>query len=180
MTDIHSFLNRPLLLRRGLIAAGLAGTATALAAPFGARAQTLQLPGAAPGAAPAPIAGPGGRSAVIDVNRARTDPIPVAVPEFASSGGATGQLARDIAQVITNNLTNCGLFRPVSPSAFIQAGPVGDAPNFQNWRAIGAQALVTGKVESVGGGQVRVEFRLWDVLPAQQIQGTAYTTGVGN
>jgi len=180
MNEIPSFLHRPLLARRGLIAAGLAGTATALAAPFGAGAQTLQLPGQSPGATPAPVGGPGGRSAVIDVNRARTDPIPVAVPEFASAGGATGQLARDIAQVITNNLANCGLFRPVSPSAFIQAGPVGDTPNFQNWRAIGAQALVTGKVESAGGGQVRVEFRLWDVLPAQQIQGTAYTTGVGN
>jgi TolB protein len=40
---------------------------------------------------------------------------------------------------------------------------------------VGAQALVTGKVEG-GGSNVRVEFRLWDVLPGQQIQGTAYTT----
>ena len=27
-----------------------------------------------------------------------------------------------------------------------------------------------------GGGNLRVEFRLWDVLPQAQIQGTAYTT----
>ena len=53
-------------------------------------------------------------------------------------------------------------------------------PNFQNWRAIGAQALVTGRVEAQGGGQVRVEFRLWDVLPQTQIQGTAYTTSQAN
>ena len=157
------------LSRRGLIAAGLTGSATLLTAPFAARAQ-------APGAA----APSGGRSAVIDVNRARTDPIPVAVPDFAAGGGEAGRLARDIAQVITNNLARSGLFRPVSPSSFIQSGPVGDTPNFQNWRASGVQALVTGKVDSAGGGQVRVEFRLWDVLPAQQIQGTAYTTGVGN
>jgi len=185
------------LHRRGLIAAGLAGTATMLAAPFGARAQFLQLPGqrpatpspAAPAPSPAPslapgagapVAGPGGRSAVIDVNRARTDPIPVAVPGFAAAGGETSRLANDIAQVITNDLARSGLFRPVSPSAFIPSGAAGDAPNFQNWRAIGAQALVTGKVDSAGAGQVRVEFRLWDVLPATQIQGTAYTPAVGN
>ncbi len=27
---------------------------------------------------------------------------------------------------------------------------------------------------------MRVEFRLWDVLPGTQIQGTAYTTTLGN
>ena len=31
-----------------------------------------------------------------------------------------------------------------------------------------------------GGGSVRVEFRLWDVLPQQQIQGTAYTATQSN
>ena len=56
----------------------------------------------------------------------------------------------------------------------------GDAPNFQNWKAVGAQALVTGRAEAQGGGQTRVEFRLWDVLPQTQIQGTAYTTSQAN
>jgi TolB protein len=31
-------------------------------------------------------------------------------------------------------------------------------------------------VSDAGGGQVRVEFRLWDVLTGQQLQGTAYTS----
>jgi TolB protein len=53
-------------------------------------------------------------------------------------------------------------------------------PNFANWKAIGAQALVTGRAESQGGGQIRVEFRLWDVLPGTQLQGTAYTTTPAN
>ena len=44
----------------------------------------------------------------------------------------------------------------------------------------GAQALVTGSVQIQGGGQVRVEFRLWDILPQTQIQGTAYTTTQSN
>ena len=53
-------------------------------------------------------------------------------------------------------------------------------PNFQNWSAVGAQALVTGKAEVQPGGNLRVEFRLWDVLPQAQIQGTAYTTTQSN
>ena len=40
--------------------------------------------------------------------------------------------------------------------------------------------MVTGSVQMLGGGQLRVEFRLWDILPGTQIQGTAYTTTVAN
>ena len=54
---------------------------------------------------------------------------------------------------------------PDRPGRLIGAGDGGDAPNFQNWKAIGAQALVTGRVESRAATSVRVEFRLWDVLP---------------
>jgi TolB protein len=155
---------RPAIARRRLVT----GSAAALAAP-------AILSAAAHAQAPAAPA----NTAVIDVNRARTEPIPVAIPSLVGSGGDSERLGRDISGVISNNLTRSGLFRAVDPAAFI-GGPAGDVPNFANWKAIGAQALVTGKVESQGGDKVRVEFRLWDVLPQQQIQGTAYTTTLSN
>ncbi len=155
MTDV------PRPSRRQLIA----GSAATLFVPAFARAQTPAAPG----------------SAVIDVNRARAAPIPIAIPTLVSAGGAqTDRLSQDLAGVITNDLGRCGLFRPIDPAAFINAAAGGDVPNFQNWKVIGAQALVTGRVESQGGDQVRVEFRLWDVLPGTQIQGTAYTTTLSN
>ena len=118
---------------------------------------------------------------MIDVNRARTDPIPIAIPTLGGGDGDSAQLGQDIATVVTNDLARSGLFRPIAQQAFIQAGAgQGDAPNFQNWKAVGAQALVTGRAEAQGGGQIRVEFRLWDVLPQTQIQGTAYTTSQAN
>jgi TolB protein len=138
---------------------------------FGAAAGLLVAGGAA-----AQSKGP---TAEITVDRARTEPIPIAIPPLAAGADAS-QLARDIAGVITNNLTRSGLFRPIDPAAFINSPASGDVPNFANWKAIGAQALITGKVETVAGGQVRVEFRLWDVLPQAQIQGTAYTAPVAN
>jgi TolB protein len=123
----------------------------------------------------------GGQSAVIDVSRARTEPIPIAVPDLGGADGASEQLGRDIGGVISNDLARSGLFRLVDRAAFIQAGAsASGAPNFQNWKPTGAQALVTGSVQVLGGGQVRVEFRLWDILPGTQIQGTAYTTTQGN
>jgi TolB protein len=165
-------LPRPVLGRRPLLL-GAAGTAAmALAARVPVHAQPAPPPGGAAG---------GGQTAAIDVSHARSAPIPIAIPELAGADGNAAQLGHDIAQVITNDLGNSGLFRPLAPASFVQGGAVpGQVPNFQNWSAIGAQALVTGSVAAAGGGQVRVEFRLWDVLPQQQIQGTAYTTTLSN
>jgi TolB protein len=171
MTPIRSHDLPPLpvrLGRRGLVA----GSAALLTVPMlGVRGGFAQQAATAPGA-------PG--SAVIDVDRARTAPIPIAIPPLAGSGGDSDRIGQDIAGVITNNLGHSGLFRPIDPAAFVGQPAQGEVPNFQNWKAIGAQALVTGKVESAGADKVRVEFRLWDVLPGTQIQGTAYTTTLSN
>ncbi len=57
----------------------------------------------APGifATPLPAAAQQPQGAVIDVTRARTDPIPVAIPDLAG-----GERGRDIARVIQANLRN--------------------------------------------------------------------------
>jgi TolB protein len=119
------------------------------------------------------------QGAVIDITRARTDPIPIAVPDLAGTGDAA-RIGRDIARVIQTNLRNSGLFRPVERAAFIQTPEAAaQTPRFQDWRVIGAQALTTGRVEG-GGDRLRVEFRLWDVLPETQLQGTAFTAPAAN
>ncbi len=156
----------PLLLpRRGLLVL----SASALAAPV------LPARALAQAAPPAPPQNPGAQSAVIDVDHARTDPIPIAIPDF----GGGSELARGLAQVITGDLGNCGLFKPLNPASFIAGASPDQVPDFKAWAASGAQALVTGSV-SGSGNSVRVEFRLWDILPGQQIQGTAYTTTAAN
>ena len=159
----HSDIVRGLLERRRLLTAAVAMAAV----PVLGRAQGTASPQSL-----------GGKE--ITVDGARTSPIPIAIPPLAGGGGGTDSLGRDMAGVITNNLQRSGLFRPIDPNAFIGGDATADTPNFQNWKAIGAQALMSGKVESQGGDRVRVEFRLWDVLPGTQIQGTAYSTTLGN
>lgn len=166
----------PSFRRRDLLAASLA-TAASAAMPVPVLAQALG--GAAVGAAAG--GGGSGASAVIDVDRARADPIPIAIPDLDGGDAASAQMGRNIAGVISNDLSRSGLFRLIDPAAFIQAKtPANATPNFNNWRPTGAQALVTGGVQMLGGGQLRVEFRLWDILPQKQIQGTAYTTTQAN
>jgi len=151
-----------LMHRRSL----LAGAAGLLSFPLPALAQGAAAPAR------------GAQSAVIDVNRARAAPIPIAIPDFAGADPQSEQLGAQMVQVISNDLASSGLFRLISQTAMVQGGTTSDVPNFQNYAAIGAQALVTGRVSDAGG--TRVEFRLWDVLPQTQLQGTAYTTTAAN
>jgi TolB protein len=117
----------------------------------------------------------GGQPTIVDITRARTEPIPIAIPDMAGS-----PLGAQISRVIANNLRSSGLFRPVDRQAFIQTPEAAAAtPRFQDWRVIGAVALVTGRVEGSGNG-LRVEFRLWDILPEQQALGTAYNATSSN
>lgn len=105
--------------------------------------------------------------AEITVDQARTAPIPIIIPNFG------GDLGEKIAEVLTNDLNNTGLFKVMPGST------TSGTPDFATAKSMGAHAQVTGSV-SGGGSSVRVEMRLWDVLSHQQIQGTAYTTSAAN
>ncbi|MGF1640745.1 MAG: Tol-Pal system beta propeller repeat protein TolB [Rhodospirillales bacterium] len=117
----------------------------------------------------------------IDINRGIVQPLPVAVVPFDGDRGEATRLGGDIASVVSGNLARSGLFHPVDPRAFVQAQlSMETLPRFGDWRVIGAQALVHGRVQMLGDGRVRVEFRLWDVFAEQQMAGLAYFTAPAN
>lgn len=114
----------------------------------------------------------------LDLTRGVVEPLPIAISPFFADNPAAGSLPKDMVGVIANNLETSGLFKPLNPKAFVQ-GPdsiAADGVRFSEWRATGAQALVTGDVTKAADGRTRVEFRLWDVLSEKQLIGTAYTT----
>jgi len=113
----------------------------------------------------------------IDVTRGKADPMPIAIPVFQGSTAEDNDMGARMTEVISNNLTRSGLFRMLNPRSFIQDSlSAQTAPRFGEWRAINAQALVTGVLSKTGDGRTRVEFRLWDVFAEQQMVGTAYMT----
>lgn len=114
----------------------------------------------------------------VDITQGRVEPMPIAVTNFFSQA----EVGNKISDVIRNNLRSSGLFRPLSPQAFIQP-PISlanDGPRFSEWRPLGAQALVSGKAELLPSGQYKVEYRLFDVATGTQIDGMAYTTSQDN
>ncbi|MBI3441588.1 MAG: Tol-Pal system protein TolB [Proteobacteria bacterium] len=112
----------------------------------------------------------------IDVTRGQVNPMPIAIPDFSGSADAGSDLGHNLVTVISANLNRSGLFRTLDQKSFIQDHVMQKTPNFGSWRAINAQALVTGVLSKTGDGRTRVEFRLWDVFAEQQLIGMAYMT----
>jgi TolB protein len=104
-------------------------------------------------------------------------PLPIAIPNFVAGTPGDAEVGVGVSQVITNNLKRRGLFAPIDQAAFIERiTNIDTAPQFQSWKTINAQALVTGRMTRQGDGRLKAEFRLWDVNTAQQLTGQQYFT----
>lgn len=105
-------------------------------------------------------------------------PIPIAIPIFT---GDDPKLAQDVAQVLMADLERSGLFQPLDPASFLERiNDINTLPRFPDWRQIGAEALVVGRVSRGGDGRLTSEFRLWDVTSGKQLAGQRFTTGAQN
>ncbi len=113
----------------------------------------------------------------IDITKGVVEPLPIAITSFAGSGGREAQIGSDISKVVAADLERSGLFRPLDPKGFLQTPDQlrSGEPRYQDWRAVGAQALVAGNTTAMGDGRMKVDFRLWDVAAGQYMQGLSYT-----
>lgn len=104
----------------------------------------------------------------IEITGGQVESMPVAIPPFFDEGGA-GALAAQIRQVVADDLTGTDLFREIPQDALVARPDSFDAPvAYPDWRAVNAEALVTGAV-SVKDGHVTVKFRLFDVFSGQPL-----------
>ncbi|MDR3407468.1 MAG: Tol-Pal system beta propeller repeat protein TolB [Methylovirgula sp.] len=102
-------------------------------------------------------------------------PINVAVTQFAGDAG------QSISSIITNNFSRSVFLAPVDPGRFPQQISNPDqAPQFDGWKAVDAQFIVTGRSGGGDGGRLQTEFRLWDVNAGTQVAGQQYVTDPNN
>jgi len=123
----------------------------------------------------------------IDINGAMREPMPIAIPKIITHSNAFGQLfgigsyASKIRGVVVADLERSGLFRVIDEASYIEdLTSIDERPNFNDWRAIKAQALVQSALSETENGQLKVEFRLWDAFNGEQLQGQSYTTTKDN
>ena len=123
----------------------------------------------------------------IDITRGNLDPLPIAISPLhvdikseKFDGIKIKDLGEDISKIIEDNFRATGLFNPLKKEAFVQKPDIAHLkPRFEDWRLIKAQALVTGKI-LIKDGKLKVEFRLWDLAAAKEMNALAFTTTPSN
>lgn len=126
---------------------------------------------------PAPPVEEGGLSGTVSDENEWQD-LGIAIPAFATnadvptqaSSGSTGATGFAVAEVITADLRNNGLFKPVGPGTLPRPGfEQVQAPAFEVWSGRSAEMLVHGYVRANGDGNLTVGCYLYDVALKQQL-----------
>ncbi|MDF0599844.1 Tol-Pal system beta propeller repeat protein TolB [Psychromarinibacter sp. C21-152] len=127
---------------------------------------TLALGLAAAGPAAAQERGP----LRIEITEGVIEPLPFAIPQFVPENPGAAEMARQITRVVSADLTGTGLFREIPRDAYISDVTSFQSPvQYSDWKAINAQALITGAVQTTNDGRVIVKFRLFDVFAENQL-----------
>ncbi|MBZ0128021.1 MAG: Tol-Pal system beta propeller repeat protein TolB [Rhodobacteraceae bacterium] len=114
-----------------------------------------------PGILPAQSTGP----LRIEITEGVIEPMPFAVPAFVAEDSGARALVEDITAVVVADLVGSGIFREIPRNAHISGISNFDSPvQFSDWKAVNAQALITGAVSLKANGQIAVKFRLFDVF----------------
>ncbi len=136
-----------------------------------AMAQQPATPPAAPAAGAGQTLPAGPPPLEVSVTGGISAPLPIAIPVMpttaiaSTAAGQTDALGRQLADVITADLKNSGLFSPLGANALKPVDyPEVTSPQFDYWGGTGAQALVQGFVRANGDGTLTVGCYLYDVF----------------
>jgi TolB protein len=112
----------------------------------------------------------------IEITEGVVEPLPYAVPDFVAENSAASSVAADLSRVVAADLTGTGLFREIAREAHISKISSFSSPvQFADWKAINAQALITGAV-TVQGSNLTVKFRVYDVFSSTELgKGLQFT-----
>ncbi|MEB3701593.1 Tol-Pal system protein TolB [Candidatus Bealeia paramacronuclearis] len=117
----------------------------------------------------------------IDITEGGRAPVPIAITDFSKgSDPSLANVASQISEVVSADLARSGLFKLVNPQAYIQTSDqVMQQPDFGGWKVINTEALVGGSLKKEGG-QMRVDFRLFDVYTQSQLAGLSLASDQNN
>lgn len=122
-------------------------------------------------------AGPARAILYIDINAPGGKRMPVALPNFVMVGGDPA-LSAALPKAIAEDLAMTALFEVIPSDAYLErivpGHFTGKPVSFPDWKMIGAEAVVIGKVEA-SGDRITIEMRLYDSTLGKLMAGRKYT-----
>lgn len=104
----------------------------------------------------------------IRISKGLGDAQPVAVVPFQFEGAQAP--AVDVAAVIRDDLVRSGRFKTVPTSDMLEQPSRGENIRFENWRVLGMESVVVGRVLDQGDRYI-IQFQLFDVFRGKQLLG---------
>ncbi|MCB1733764.1 MAG: Tol-Pal system beta propeller repeat protein TolB [Gammaproteobacteria bacterium] len=108
----------------------------------------------------------------IEISEYTASARPIAVVPFAWS--QPDKPPQDIAWIVAGDLTRSGLFKPLSDADLVSRPTESAQINFRDWRLLGVENIVIGKLMPDGPGKYIVQFQLFDVFSGEQLLGYSF------
>jgi TolB protein len=112
----------------------------------------------------------------IDIKQGVASATPITVVPFTYEGAALPP-ETNVDEVISNDLNRCGQFRVLAKESVVERPARGAEIKFPTWNMLKQAYIVVGRqIENGAGGDVRVEFELWDVAQQKQMLALAISS----
>jgi TolB protein len=109
----------------------------------------------------------------IDITQGVEGAVPIAIVPFQWNG-AGGRPPEQMATIVSADLRRSGRFAPIAEQDLVASPHQAREVNYSNWRTLGVDHLVVGRMQQLSDQQFQVQFQLLDVLKGTQLTGYSF------
>lgn len=111
----------------------------------------------------------------IEITQGVEGALPIAIIPFDERNNARPP-PQDVAGIVADDLRRSGRFAPVAEQNLVSKPVEAKQIRFGDWRTLGVESLVIGRVETVAADRYRLQFQLFDVYRGRQLAGFSLPT----
>ncbi len=104
----------------------------------------------------------------IEISQGVEGALPIAVVPF---GTQSQQMPEDVSAIIAADLQRSGRFSPIAERDMLSRPTEASQVNYRDWRVLGVDNLIIGKIDVTGPDSYNIQFQLLDVLRGRQLAG---------
>lgn len=105
---------------------------------------------------------------VIEITQGRDDAVKIAIVPFAWQG--KGLPPEKISQIVSADLHRSGQFKPLPPSNMLSTPTTEAQIYYRDWKVLGVEYLLIGRLKEGAGNTFLVDFELFDVYQQKLIR----------
>jgi len=106
----------------------------------------------------------------IEITQGVDKAVPIAVVPFGWQGKGSAA-PFDVSELVTADLARSGRFAPLDAGDMLERPTTGRDVDFQDWRIIGIEVVIVGRLIETGPDNFTIQFQVFDVFRGEQLLG---------